>query len=96
MRTTRPLSVTLPIDMLEMVEAKVASGEYASESEVIHDGLRALRARDDAVEKRLQAEIGEAYEAYKRDPCRAAPAKEVFARLRAHHEAQVKADVGDL
>jgi Arc/MetJ-type ribon-helix-helix transcriptional regulator len=30
--------------MAETVEAKVASGEYATESEVIRDGLRALRA----------------------------------------------------
>ncbi len=96
MPTTRPLSVTLPIEMIEMVEAKVASGEYATESEVIRDELCALRARDAAVERWLQAEVGEAYDAYKRDPSRAVPAKEVFARLRAHHAAQVKADVADL
>jgi len=29
----------------------VASGEYATESEVIRDGLRALAARDAAMEK---------------------------------------------
>jgi putative addiction module CopG family antidote len=30
--------------MAQLVRAKVESGEYASESEVIRDGLRALEA----------------------------------------------------
>ncbi|WP_374200825.1 type II toxin-antitoxin system ParD family antitoxin [Inquilinus sp. Marseille-Q2685] len=34
MRTTQQFSVTLPNEMADMVRAKVASGEYASESEV--------------------------------------------------------------
>ena len=51
MRTTQSLSITLPIDMAEMVKAKVKSGEYATESEVIRDGLRTLAARDAAVER---------------------------------------------
>ena len=35
MRATRSLSITLPVEIADMVEAKVASGEYASESDVI-------------------------------------------------------------
>ena len=38
----------------ETVRAKLASGEYATESEVIRDGLRALLARDQAVEAWLR------------------------------------------
>ncbi|MDE1159424.1 MAG: type II toxin-antitoxin system ParD family antitoxin [Neorhizobium sp.] len=57
MRTTQSLSITLPIEMAEMVKAKVASGEYASESEVIRDGLRTLMARDGAIEKWLAEEV---------------------------------------
>ncbi len=30
MRTTQPISVTLPHDMAAMLKAKVASGEYAT------------------------------------------------------------------
>jgi antitoxin ParD1/3/4 len=56
-RNTQPMSITLPHDMAAMVRDKVASGEYASESEVIRDGLRILRARDAAVEKWLRGEI---------------------------------------
>jgi putative addiction module CopG family antidote len=50
MRSTQQFSVTLPTEMAQMVKAKVFSGDYASESEVIRDGLRALQARDRAVE----------------------------------------------
>lgn len=50
MRTTQQLSITLPKDMADVVKTKVKTGEYASESEVIRDGLRALLARDRAIE----------------------------------------------
>lgn len=50
MRTTQQFSITLPKEMADTVKAKVAAGEYATESEVIRDGLRALLARDRAVE----------------------------------------------
>ena len=46
MRTTQQLSITLPNEMANLVKTKVQTGEYATESEVIRDGLRALMARD--------------------------------------------------
>ncbi len=70
MRTTQQLSVTLPNDMAAAVKAKVASGEYASESEVIRDGLRALQARDRALEKWLRTEAVEAYDKLMAEPSR--------------------------
>jgi len=54
MRSPQQFSVTLPNEMAEQVRAKVASGEDASESEVIRDGLRPLQARDRAVEQWLR------------------------------------------
>ena len=65
MRTTQSLSITLPIEMAEMVKAKVASGEYASESEVIRDGLRTLAARDAVVEQWLRELVAPTYDALK-------------------------------
>ena len=50
MQTTQQMSITLPIDMADLVKAKVRTGEYASESEVMRDGLRTLLARDRAIE----------------------------------------------
>lgn len=63
MRTTQQLSITLPNDMADMVKTKVKAGEYASESEVIRDGLRVLIARDRAVEAWLHNQVGPACQA---------------------------------
>jgi hypothetical protein len=43
-------------DMAQMVKEKVASGDYATESEVVREGLRALRAQDSALEQWLRTE----------------------------------------
>jgi putative addiction module CopG family antidote len=86
LRTTRSLSITLPNDMAQMVRDKVASGDYASESEVIREGLRALKARDVAEEEWLRSEGVARYDAYHRYPAEAEPAAEVFKELRAHHK----------
>ncbi|MFC4487901.1 ribbon-helix-helix domain-containing protein [Tepidiphilus baoligensis] len=85
MRTTQQLSITLTNDMAELVKTKVRSGEYASESEVIRDGLRALMARDRAVESWLKNQVGPAYDALKADPSRTVTADQVRARLAAEH-----------
>jgi putative addiction module CopG family antidote len=85
MRTTQQLSITLPNDMADVVKTKVRTGEYASESEVIRDGLRALLARDRIVEAWLHKQVGSAYDALKADPSRAVTAEQVRARLAAEH-----------
>ena len=81
MRTTQQFSVTLPHEMAIDVRARVASGEYASESEVIREGLRALHARDKAVEHWLRDQVVPAYRALTADPSRGAPLAEVRAAL---------------
>jgi len=85
MRTTQQLSITLPNTMADVVKTKVKAGEYASESEVIRDGLRALLARDRAVESWLHKQVGPAHDALKADPSRAVSADQVRARLAAEH-----------
>ena len=57
MRTTQQFSITLPHDMAEAVVSKVKSGAYASVSEVVRDGVRALLGRDAAVERWLREEV---------------------------------------
>lgn len=86
MRTTQQFSVTLPNEMADVVKTKVASGEYATDSEVIRDGLRALIARDRAVENWLRDQVGPAYDALKADPTRAVSVDAVRARLATEHE----------
>ena len=85
MRTTQQFSITLPNEMADVVKAKVQAGEYATESEVIRDGLRALLARDRAIESWLHHQIGPAYDALKADLSRAVTADQVRARLAAEY-----------
>lgn len=85
MRTTQQLSITLPNDMASAVKSKVQAGEYASESEVIREGLRALMARDQAIENWLRDQVGSAYDALKADPDRAVTADQIRTRLTAEH-----------
>lgn len=86
MRTTQQFSITLPNEMADIVKTKVAAGEYATESEVIRDGLRALMARDRAMENWLREGVGSAYDALKADPTRAVSVEEVRAKLAAEHK----------
>lgn len=87
MRTTQQFSITLPNEMADAVKSKVAAGEYATESEVIRDGLRVLMARDRAVENWLQEQVGPAFDAIKADPSRAVTVDRLRARLAAEHKA---------
>lgn len=83
MRTTRQLSITLPNDMADALRERVRAGEYASESEVIREGLRALFARDQAVEAWLRTEVAAAYDAVLADPTHTVSAQSVRDRLAA-------------
>ena len=86
MRTTQQFSITLPNEMADAVKSKVAAGEYATESEVIRDGLRALLARDRAVDSWLHEQVGPAYDALKADPSRTVSIDDVRAQLAAEHK----------
>ncbi len=81
MRTTRQMSITLPNEMASLVKTKVASGEYATESEVVRDGLRALMVRDRAIDSWLREQVAPAYDALQADPDRAVSIEAVRARL---------------
>ena len=81
MRSTQQMSITLPLEMAAAVKNRVAAGEYATESEVIRDGLRALMARERAVENWLHAQVLPAYDALKADPSRGLTADQVRAQL---------------
>ncbi|BEG76411.1 MULTISPECIES: type II toxin-antitoxin system ParD family antitoxin [Alcaligenaceae] len=83
MRSTQQFSITLPNEMAEMIKAKVATGEYATESEVIRDGLRVLLARDRAMEAWLREQIVPAAQALKDAPERALSADQVREHLAA-------------
>lgn len=81
---------SLPAEQAGYIDALVESGAYASGSEVVRAGLRALQERDTAVERWLREEVATTYDAMQADPGRAIPADEVFAAVRAHHADRVK------
>ena len=89
MRTTQQFSITLPTEMAEAVKAKVASGEYATESEVIRDGLRTLQARDAALENWLRGEVAKSFDEFAEDPNSGVPSGEIMARIRASYREKV-------
>ncbi len=84
-RSSRPITVTLG-DLQESVEARVKSGAYASASEVIRAGVRALDREDAALNEWMRQRVEEAFADARPD----VPAREVFRRLREHHAEQVK------
>jgi putative addiction module CopG family antidote len=91
MRTTQQLSITLPNEMAELVRARVESGAYASESEVIRDGLRALELHERALENWLKEQVAPAYDAMKANPSRAVSAEHVRASLAAARKSALQA-----
>lgn len=83
MRTTQQFSITLPIDMAEVIEGKIKSGAYASVSEVMRDGVRALIERDAAVERWLRDEVVAGHREYLADPSKGVPADAILERIKA-------------
>jgi antitoxin ParD1/3/4 len=88
MRTTQQFSITLPLDMAEAVEGKIKSGSYASVSEVVRDGVRALLERDAAVERWLREEVVAGHKAYLADPSKGVPADAILGRIKARRAPQ--------
>jgi antitoxin ParD1/3/4 len=78
-------TISLPGEQADFIDAKVAAGDYASTSEVVRAGLRALSERDAAVERWLREEVAPTYDAMAGDPARALSAEAVFAEVRARH-----------
>jgi antitoxin ParD1/3/4 len=76
-------TISLPAEHASFIDAKVASGAYASVSEVVRAGLRALQERDEAVERWLRDEVAPAYDRMRAESKRGVPVKKVFTDLRA-------------
>lgn len=84
-RSARPVTVTLG-PLTGMAEERVASGRYASVSEVVRAGLRALEREEAALDAVLKARVEEALA----DPALSIAQEDVFAELRARHASRAQ------
>lgn len=94
MPATQPLTITLPSETAEAVKSKVASGEFASESDVINAGVLHLildEAREthgmdeEAFTDWLRMEAVPVLDAMKTGPSRSRTVEQVRARLAEEH-----------
>ena len=85
MSDTEKRTISLPAEHTSFINALIDSGAYASVSEVVRAGLRALRERDAAVESWLRDEVAPVYDTMQADPDRAHSMDKVFADVRARH-----------
>ena len=92
-RTTSSIekrTISLPAEQSQYIDSLVASGGYASASEVVRAGLRALQERDAAVDRWLRDEVVPVYDAMQVDPGRGRSSDQVADRLQEHHAARLK------
>jgi len=74
--------------MAAIVEAKIKSGAYASVSEVVRDGVRALMEREAAVERWLREEVVAGHNEYVADPSKGVPGDAILDRIKARRRAE--------
>ena len=85
MHGTEKRTFSLPAEHAAFIDAKVKSGSYASGSEVIRAGLRALQERDEAVERWLREDVARVYDEVKGGKAATHGIDDVFEALRARH-----------
>jgi antitoxin ParD1/3/4 len=83
-------TISLPPAQARYIDALVETGGYASASEVVRAGLRALQERDAIVERWLKKQVVPVYDVMQADPDRGLSAEQVTAALRAHHAGRLK------
>lgn len=91
MGTVKKRTFSLPSAHAAYIDEKVSSGAYASGSEVVRAGLRALQDQDAAVERWLRDEVAPVYDALKAGTEKVHSAKSVFAEARARYSGGRKA-----
>lgn len=78
-------TISLPEEQASYIDSLVGSGNYASASEVVRAGLRALQERDAAVKQWLQDSVAPVYDLMKKNPARGLSADKVLADLHHRH-----------
>jgi len=74
-------NITLPEQIADIVRSKVSAGEYASESEVMQEGLLRLLSEDKELDEWIVREVLPVQQAMHATPSRARSMKQVEATL---------------
>ena len=90
MAATEKRTISMSPEQGKYIDAKIASGDYASASEVVREGLRFLQDRDATIERWLIEKVIPTYDEMRAHPERGIPAEKVFEALRAHNAERVK------
>lgn len=92
MAATEKRTFSLPAEHAAFIDRLVESGAYASASEVVRAGLRALQQHDAAIERWLREEVAPTYDATKADPSRRVSAQEMAEWAAERHARRTKAE----
>ncbi len=84
------ISITVTPAMKRVLEERVASGQFASASELMREAFRTWQRQQDEHEERL-ASIRARIQKSLDDPRPSVPAEEVFDRLKEMHQRNLKA-----
>jgi antitoxin ParD1/3/4 len=84
------ISITVTPAMKRVLEERVASGQFASASELMREAFRTWKQQQDEHEERL-ASIRARIDRSMNDPKPSIPAEDVFDRLRKMHAKNLKA-----
>lgn len=79
------LTITLPAEMLALIQRQVEAGRYASTSEVLREAVRVWMRDEEEHAERLAA-VRARIKRSLDDPRPAVPLEEAFARVKAHAE----------
>ncbi len=90
MSATHKRTFNLPEEQSTFIDEQVKSGQFASGSEVVRAGLRALQDRNDAVERWLDTEVAETYDAAIEGRGKILSVGDAFDQIRAKHGAATK------
>ena len=90
MSAAKKISITITPAMKRVLDERVASGQFASASELMREAFRTWQRQQDEHEERL-ASIRARIQKSVDDPRPSIPAEEVFDRLKKMHEQNLKA-----
>ena len=83
--STEKRTFSLPQEHTAFIDQLVRSGSFASASEVVRAGIRALQERDIAIENWLQNDVAPVYDLMQKNPNRGISLNNAFAKIHQQH-----------